>query len=56
MLRSSSVNDSGLTSTGRQPDNDIDGNYLLIFCQFKNAQKIDLDSAETETLGPTKCK
>ncbi len=31
MLRNSSLNDSGLTSSARQPDNDIDGN----FCSLK---------------------
>ena len=28
MLRNSNINDSGLSSTGRQPDNDIDGNFF----------------------------
>ena len=30
MLRNSGINDSGLTSTGRQPDNDIDGRAIYI--------------------------
>jgi hypothetical protein len=30
MLRNSSINDSGLTSTSRQPDNDIDGNFYSL--------------------------
>ena len=30
MLQNSSINDSGLTSRGRQPDNDIDGRVIYI--------------------------
>jgi hypothetical protein len=52
MLRNSNINDSGLSSTSRQPDNDIDGKlfhlkFSMCTLQFMYAQIFFYPPAKT---------